>query len=111
MRSKKKKPSWILLQRRVATFIVYLEGISKKPPQQEQNNSRLQRERDSAAERARVEFESIPNVDTIAESSAQRDKFKKELVDFEAQHTTVSNEIERVQKEIERKEQAPDTSA
>ena len=33
-------------------------------------------------------------------------EFKKELVDFEAQHTTVSNEIERVQKEIERKEQA-----
>lgn len=66
----------------------------------------LQRDRDSAAERARVEFESIPNVDTIAESSAQRDKFKKELADFEAQHITISNEIERVQKEIERKEQA-----
>lgn len=67
---------------------------------------RLQKEHNSAAERTHTEFESIPSVDTIAESSTRRAELKKELADFEAQYITVSNEIERVQKEIERKEQA-----
>ena len=67
---------------------------------------RLQKEYNSAAERTHTEFESIPSVDTIAESSTRRAELKKELADFKAQYITVSNEIERVQKEIERKEQA-----
>ena len=67
---------------------------------------RVQEKQDAAAERARVEFQSIPTADTIAEVSARRNELKNELARFEMQHTAVSSEIDRVYKEIERKEQA-----
>ena len=83
-----------------------LRGELKEAAATATKQLRLQKEHDSTAERTRTEFESIPSVDTIVEAAARRDELKKELASFEAQHTTVSNEIERVHKEIERKEQA-----
>ena len=54
---------------------------------------------------ARSEFESIPSADTISEVVARREELKRCLVVQKAQHAGLSSEIERVYREIERKEQ------
>lgn len=54
----------------------------------------------------RAEVESIPSADTISEVAMKRDKLKEKLAQFTAQHAALSSEIERMHREIERKEQA-----
>ena len=67
---------------------------------------RQQKECEAAAARARVEFDNIPSVDAIAVISRQRDALRKDLAALRTQHAALSNEIDRANKEIGRKEQA-----
>lgn len=64
-----------------------------------------QKQKASAAQ-ARSEVLSIPSVDSISEVSERRDKLKKELDGLNVQITRLSDEIERIYRNIERKEQA-----
>lgn len=61
-------------------------------------------ETDSA--RAHAEFNSIPSTDAIKDIAQKRDGLLKELDSLKDKNNTISNEIDRVYREIERKEQA-----
>ena len=65
-----------------------------------------QKELQDQAELLRVQYESIPGADTIAEISSRREALRSEIAALETQHAGIGNEIERVFREIERKEQA-----
>lgn len=64
------------------------------------------KENEENLELARTEFESIPSAEAIEEVAKKRAKLRKELGIFKAQHVALSSEIDRVYREIERKEQA-----
>ena len=55
---------------------------------------------------ARTEFQSIPSADTIIEVGEKREKLKRKLDIIEARKARLSDEIERIYREIERKELA-----
>ena len=55
---------------------------------------------------ARSEVLSIPSADTISKVGARRDELKKELDGLKVQFARLSDDIERIYRDIERKEQA-----
>ena len=67
---------------------------------------RQQKENESSAVHVHLEFDSIPSRDAVAELSAQRDILKKEVGALEVGYTSLSSEIDRLRKEIDRKKQA-----
>lgn len=57
-------------------------------------------------EQARVEHESIPSSDTIELIADDRAELRSEIVELEAMHAAMGQDIERQQRELERREQA-----
>ena len=60
----------------------------------------------SDAARARIEYENVPTADIIAEIASERDAIRREIATVEAQHESLGNEIQRLEREIARKEHA-----
>ena len=63
------------------------------------------RQIDDRAERLRLQYDSIPGADAIADVASHRDALRDELAALEADYSAIGNEIERVFREIERKGQ------
>jgi DNA sulfur modification protein DndD len=61
---------------------------------------------DEEAKRLRLQFESIPGADTIADIAGRRDDLRREIADLESEYAVMGSEIDRVFREIERKGQA-----
>jgi len=57
-------------------------------------------------ERARIEFESIPSTDTIEKIAGKRDELQLEIAELEALHAAMGQDIDRQQREWERREQS-----
>lgn len=66
----------------------------------------IQREAEARAATARTEFENVPSAGTIAESVAQRNAIESEIKSLEVQYAALGNEVERIEREIGRKEQS-----
>ena len=66
----------------------------------------LQREAEARAEVVRIEFESVPPPDLIAETVTAHDAVRNEIEALEVQYAWLGREIERLEREIDRKEQA-----
>jgi DNA sulfur modification protein DndD len=58
------------------------------------------------AERLRLEFDSIPGADAIADIATRRDALRTEIAALESEYVITGSEVERVYREIERKGQA-----
>lgn len=67
---------------------------------------KLQKKAEAQANRLRLEHENVPSSDSIAEISAEREGMKKEITALETQYEGMGGEIERLGREIERKQQA-----
>lgn len=65
-----------------------------------------QKEAGAQAEVLGTQFDSIPGSDTIADISARRDALRSNIGSLESEHAAIGSEIERIFREIERKEQA-----
>ena len=65
-----------------------------------------QKKAEANADRARLEFQNVPSEDIIAEIASERDILKKEIATLEAKYDTMGQEVERLQRNIERKEQS-----
>ena len=57
------------------------------------------------AHHMRIQYESIPGPDAIAEISAERDALKDQIAGFETDYAVIGNEITRLEREIERRQQ------
>jgi DNA sulfur modification protein DndD len=67
---------------------------------------RHQKTAEAHARRIRSEHESVPSSDAIAEIAVEREATMKEIAALEAQYAGMANEIERIEREVERKQQA-----
>ena len=65
-----------------------------------------QKKLEAAVHQAQIEHDNVPNSDTIAQAAQERDVLKKELAELAFLHATIGQEIERQERELERKEQA-----
>jgi DNA sulfur modification protein DndD len=65
-----------------------------------------QKKLEAAAHQAQIEHESVPNSDTVAQVAKEREKLRAELAELASLHTAMAQEIERQERELERKEQA-----
>ena len=57
-------------------------------------------------EQARIERESIPNSDTVEQIVGEREELRSDIAELEATYAAMGQDIERQQRELERKEQA-----
>mgnify|MGYP003665817147 CR=1 FL=1 len=64
-----------------------------------------QKRRRADEEQARVEHESIPGSDTVEHIAKERQDLRAEIVELEAMHAAMGQDIERQQRELERREQ------
>ena len=64
-----------------------------------------QQEHKTAAIQAQIEHENVPNADTIAQISAERDALNKEIAELEAVYAAMRQDTERQERELERREQ------
>jgi len=67
---------------------------------------RNQKRLDGSAQRIRAEHDSVPAQDVIAEISAKRNAVRDDIAHLEYQLDELARDIHRVEREIERKEQA-----
>lgn len=67
---------------------------------------RRHRKLEGAVRRARAEHDSIPGEDAIAELAEKRGATRDEIEKLEASHEDMGREIERLQRELQRKEQS-----
>lgn len=65
-----------------------------------------QRKRDAHTSQAQIEYENIPQADTIAEVAEKQQSLKKELAELRALDTAMGQDIERQEREHERREQS-----
>ena len=65
-----------------------------------------QKDVEARAVAARTEFENVPSPESIAESMAQRDAISGEIESLEVQYAALGNEIERLDREVGRREQS-----
>ncbi|MGD9537112.1 MAG: DNA sulfur modification protein DndD [Alphaproteobacteria bacterium] len=70
------------------------------------NLLKRQKKLEAAAARARTEHENIPSTDAIAQPMAERDALIKEIAELESLHAAMGQDIERQERELERREQA-----
>lgn len=61
---------------------------------------------DAQAEFWQLQFDSIPASDVVAEIAAKRDALVSEIARLEGEHAAIGSEIERVFRDVERKEQS-----
>lgn len=67
---------------------------------------RKHRKLEAAARKARAEHDSIPGEDAIADLAGKRDAARSEIEKLEARHEEMGREIERLERDIQRKEQS-----
>lgn len=65
-----------------------------------------QKKLERAAAQAQIEHENVPSADTIAQVAAERDTLKKEIAELESLYAAIGQDIERQERELERREQA-----
>jgi len=65
-----------------------------------------QRNRRTHEEQARIEYEGIPSTDTVEQVAGKRDELRSEIAELEAIHAAMGQDIERQQRELERREQS-----
>ena len=65
-----------------------------------------QRKSEANAARARLEYENVPSEDIIAEAATERDILKKEIAALEAKYAMMGQDVEHLERKIERKEQS-----
>jgi DNA sulfur modification protein DndD len=65
-----------------------------------------QKKLEAAAAQAHIEYENVPNADTISQIAAERETLKKEIVELESLYAAIGQDIERQERELERREQA-----
>jgi DNA sulfur modification protein DndD len=70
------------------------------------NLLKRQKKLEKAAAQAHIEHENVPNADTIAQAAAERETLKKEIAELESLYTAIGQDIERQERELERREQA-----
>lgn len=63
-------------------------------------------DRKAEEEQVRIEFESIPNPDTVEQIAKEREKIRTELSELYATHAAMGQDIERQQRDLERREQS-----
>lgn len=70
--------------------------------------SRLEQQEKAKADtvRVRTEYENVPTADIIAETESEREAIKQEITMLEAQHGLMGQDIERLERDIDRKEQS-----
>lgn len=62
--------------------------------------------RQEEEEQVRIEFESIPSPDTVEQLAKERQDLRAEIADLYATHAAMGQDIERQQRELERREQS-----
>lgn len=65
-----------------------------------------QKKLERAAAQAQIEHANVPNVDIIAQVATERDTLRKEIGELESLYSAIGQDIERQERELERKEQA-----
>ncbi len=65
-----------------------------------------QKRSEANAARARIEYENVPSDDIIAEAAAERNILKKEIATLDAKYAIMGQDVERLERKIERKEQS-----
>ncbi len=65
-----------------------------------------QKKLQSASAQAQIAHENIPNADTIGQAAEERQALKKEIAELEALYAAMGQDIERQERELERREQA-----
>src|SRR5690606_4134933 len=65
-----------------------------------------QKKQRAREEQTRIEYESIPRSDTIELIAKDREEHRSEIAELEAMHAALGQDIERQQRELERREQA-----
>lgn len=65
-----------------------------------------QKKLEGIAAQTQIELESIPTADTIAQVSADYEVLKKEITELESLYAAMGQDIERQEREVERREQA-----
>ena len=64
-----------------------------------------QKKRRDDEKQIRVEYESIPSTDTVEQVTTERDKLMSEITELEAIYAAMGQDLERQQRELERREQ------
>ena len=64
-----------------------------------------QKKAEANAERVRLEYQNVPSKDVIAQTASEREILKKEIAELEAECDSIGQDVERVERNIERKEQ------
>jgi len=64
-----------------------------------------QKKLETVADQSRIEHENVPSVDTIAQTTKERENLRKEITDLEAMYTAMGQDIERQERDLERREQ------
>ena len=65
-----------------------------------------QKKRRTDEKLARIEYENIPSTDTVEQVVAERDKLRSEIAELGAVHAAMGQDIDRQQRELERREQS-----
>ena len=60
---------------------------------------------EAVAVKARIEYESVPHSDAIAQIATERDTLRKEVAELEAMDGLLGQDIERQERELERRQQ------
>jgi DNA sulfur modification protein DndD len=73
-----------------------------------ESSRRLKRQKkaEAKAARLRIEHENVPGSDTIAEVAGERDALQKEIAALEARYAAMASELERLERDIDRKQQS-----
>ena len=83
-----------------------LRGDLDKMAREADDLLRQQEIRRSDEEQARIEHESVPNADIVAQLALEREELRAEIAELEALHAAMGQDIERQQRELERREQS-----
>lgn len=79
-----------------------LDALAEESAKQLRKHKKLE----AATRKVRAEQESIPGEDAIAELAGRREATRNEIGKLEAQHEEMAREIERLERDIQRKEQS-----
>ena len=65
-----------------------------------------QKKAEASADRARLEYQNVPSEDIIAEIASERHALRNEIAALEAKYETMGQDVERLERNIRRKEQS-----
>lgn len=79
-----------------------LDGLAEESARQVRRHRKLE----AAARKIRAEHDSIPGEDVIADLAGKRNAVREEIAKLEARYADLTSEIERLERDIQRKEQS-----